>query len=309
MQRFFASPAIGIELTSKDVRYGVVSSKNGVQRAVTAGIVELPGGVVTETFADPMVADRETLGGVLRGMLSKLAPFKTRRIGLCLPDAVFRTQTLEFDVLPKSARDREKLIRWRMEKNASIDMAGTVLRWQTRERPAGGAAVLASLARTGTIRQCEDLFADLGYEVWSVAPASFQAVNYYASALAGRCGGNCGFSWLSQASYSTIILEQGWPRFYRYREVKSGPAAEVAGRLARELDDTLHFYTHRDRQQPAEVGQLFVTGDAGLAGMIAESFGHSPDLKVTALSPGDAVLSAGADAARFAPAWGAGGSL
>lgn len=284
MQRFFAPLSIGIEITAAVVRLGVVGWNNGKPAIHASRTIDLPDGVVTEVFALQAISDAEQLAGFLRSGLREFSPFGTNRIGLSLPDAMFRIQTLEFEELPSAAPDREKLIRWRLEKGSAFDMSGTALRFQARERPEGGHLVLAAVAKREMLASLEDALSGSGFEVWTISPSSFTVLNFYAPHLAGR--GTYALARLSGGSYSTLIVDNGMPRFYRYREIKASAREEIVGRLVRELDDSLHFYTHRDREQRSEVGHLYVAGEQSVTEGLAEAFKSGTTLEIELLSAG-----------------------
>ena len=211
---------------------------------------------------------------------------------MSLPDGIFRVQTIEFDELPANARDRDRLVRWRLEKGAAFDTANTLLRYQMLPRQDKGYSVLACVAKQEIIAQYEDLLAGLGLEPWTVVPSSFNALNLYAPYLAAM--GIPGYAqvWIAEGSYTTIIRERGGPRFYRYKEIKAGIPQDVTGRLIRELDDTIHFYLHMDRQQQSEVGHLYLSGESALIAPLSESLKNETSLKIETLVP-SFVLAAG----------------
>ncbi len=261
MLRFFPRPSLGIEITSRSAVCGSVVRNKGALSLLDARTVALPPGMVIDGFNQPPVRDFDGLLALLRPMLQELGPKASRRTGLSLPDGLFRVQLLDLDDLPASGADRERLIRWRLEKTSAFDAAGTVLRYQAERREDRGYAITACVARRDVLEQYEELLAELGLDAWTVAPASFHALNARGTELRGRGAGPVALVWVTEAAASTLILENGRLRFYRYREIKPGAPGEGAGRLVRELDDTLHFYTHRDRQQTAEVSGIFLAGD------------------------------------------------
>lgn len=303
MLRFLAPINVGIEITSRALRFGAVASKGGRTTVVSSRIIDLPSGVLSETFTAQAIQDREALAAGLANGLADLSALKTRRVAISLPDGMFRVQTLEFDDLPANQRDREKLIRWRLEKSAAFDLSDTVLRYQVRERPEKGSIVLACVSQRQVISALEDLLASLGREVWSLGLSSFSALNFYAPVISNRSGGNYALAWLSPGSYSTIIIEGEVPRFYRFREIKSGDAV---GRVTREIDDSLHFYTHRDRQQQSEISRLFVAGDAALTGPLCESLRGTTPIEVEELAPSSVIASLDASAGPLVPVLGGG---
>lgn len=309
MQRNFTGIGLGIEITARALRLALLTGKGGTISLSASKTSPLPAGMVNEAFASRNIKDFEGLASILRSAIQDTTTLPIRRLGLSLPDGIFRVQTLEFDDLPASNRDRDRLVRWRLEKGAAFDTANTLLRYQVLPRQDRGCSVLACVAKQEVIAQYEDLLAGLGLDPWAVVPSSFNALNLYAPYLAAMSIPGYAQVWVAEGSYTTIIMERGGPRFYRNKEIKAGAPQDVTGRLIRELDDTIHFYLHMDRQQQSEVGHLYLSGEPALIAPLAESLKNETSLKIEALAP-SLVLTAGAEAdPALAAAFGAGGAL
>lgn len=309
MQRFFKGIGLGVEVTSKALRLGLLAGKGGAISLSASRTAPLPAGMVNETFASRNIKDVEGLAAILRTSLKDSTTLPIRRAGLSLPDGIFRVQTIEFDELPANSKDRDRLVRWRLEKGAAFDTANTLLRYQVLPGQGRGCSVLACVAKQEVIAQYEDLLSGLGFEPWAVVPSSFNALNFYASYLSAQNIPGYALAWVAEGSYTTIIMERGGPRFYRYKEIKAGAPEDVTGRLIRELDDSIHFYLHMDRQQQSEVGHLYLSGEPAQIASLSESLKNETTLKIETLVP-SCVLAAGAEAdPAFAAAFGAGGAL
>jgi Tfp pilus assembly PilM family ATPase len=308
MQRIFKEIGLGIEITARALRFGLLTNRRGAISLSALKTSPLPAGMVAETFASRNIKDFEGLASLLSSSLKVTTALPIRRVGLSLPDGIFRVQYLEFDELPANNRDRDRLIRWRLEKGAAYDTANTFLRYQVLPRQEKGCSVLACVAKQEVISQYEELLTRLGFEPWAVVPSSFNAMNFYAPYLAAKNIPGYALAWIAEGSYTTIIIERGGPRFYRYREIKAGVPEEVTGRLIRELDDSIHFYRHMDPQQQSEIGHLYLSGESALIAPLSESLMNETTLKIETLVP-SFVLGAGEDAdSAFAAAFGAGGA-
>ena len=309
MQRFFSEIGLGIEITAKELRMGLLTGKRGAISLSASETVPLPAGMASETFASQNIKNLEELTSILRRSLKESTTLPVRRTGLSLPDGIFRVQSLEFDELPENNRDRDRLVRWRLEKGAAFDTANTLLRYQILPRLDRGCSVLACVAKQEVISQYEELLTGLNLEPWAVVPSSFNALNFYAPYLATKNIPAYALAWVAEDSYTTIIMERGGPRFYRYREIKAGAPEDVTGRLIRELEDSIHFYLHMDRQQLSEVDHLFLSGEPALIASLSESLKNETTLKIETLVP-SFVLAAGTDSdPALAAAFGAGGAL
>jgi Tfp pilus assembly PilM family ATPase len=308
MLGFFArKPGLGIEITSSAVRLAALSGSAANTSVLFTRTAVLPAGMVSENYVGPNVYDVDALVNVLRESLSAVSALHLRRAALSLPDGVFRVQIIEFDKLPDKAVDRERLIRWRMEKSA-YDISDTVLRYQVLKRKEGGFTVLVCLAKQDVISQYEAVLIRLGLEPWSVGLSSFHTLNFYSSYLA-KASSVAALARVSENSFTTIIWEAGSARFYRFKEVKRGSADEVRTRLMREIDDSLHFYMHMGRSQQAGLERLYLTGDAAVSHGLSAGLQAMTSLDVEVLSPAAVIPPLNGADPELAAALGAGSGL
>lgn len=269
--------------------------------------VEIPSGMLCEAYASPNVEDDACLSAALKECLSG-APQGLRRTALSLPDGVFRVQSLEFDDFPQKTVDQERLIRWRLEKGVAFDTSDTLLRYQVLGQQGTGFTVLACVAKRAVIAQYESLLIHAGLDPWSVGLSSFHTLNFYFS-LMNATSDVSALVHITEGSFATVITEAGGARFYRYKEIKRTGAGEIRSRFMREIDDSLHFYTHRDRTQQSEVKNLYLTGEAGLPAELAEGLRSATSLEVSVLSPSAVIPSANGAGPEMAAALGAGSML
>jgi Tfp pilus assembly PilM family ATPase len=308
MLRFLAKrPAIGLEITSTALRLAAVSGKGAKASVLGTARAVVPPGMVSESYSAPNLDDPEGLSRLLRDSLTGLGRPDIRRVALSLPDSVFRVQTLDFDTLPGKAADRERLIRWRLEKTAAFDTAGTVLRYEVLRGEDRGLTVLACVAKQSVLSQYEAALTALGLEPWSIGLSSLSTLNFYASYLTKQSP-VAALAHISTDAFATVILENDGVRFYRYKELKRGGVDEVRARIIREIEDSMHFYSHMDRTRATEIGHLFLTGDAAASDGLAEGLHDRMAVTVELLSPA-VVLARGQADPELAAALGAGGSL
>ncbi len=300
-------PRLGIEITATAVRVAVLSGSGANLSILFTKTVDVPDGVVSEAYSSTNIIDSSRLSAALREGLDGV-PSGIRRAGLSLSDSAFRVQAIEFDDLPGKADDRQRLIQWRLEKGAAFDITDTVLRYQVLGRQEKGLTVLSCVAKQAVITQYEALFFELGLEPWAVGPSSFYALNFYSSYLAKKSAVSA-LTHLSKDSFATIIMEPGGVRFYRYKDVKRGSAEDIRDKIMREIDDSLHFYTHMDRLQQSEVRDLYLTGESDMSADLAAALGTMTSLNVEVLSPAVATLSDGNIGPEMTAALGAGSSL
>src|SRR5574337_406859 len=180
---FPTTPGLGIDVTSSAVRLAAISRHSTDINVLCTKTVELSAEVVDETYASPNINDVDRFSMVLRECLAEAPVPNIRRAAVSVPDGIFRVQTIEFDERHAKPVDRERLIRWRLEKAAAFDIADTVLRYQVLRRQDKGVTVLACVAKQAVIAQYEAVLAAVGLEPWSVGPSSFYTLNFYSSII------------------------------------------------------------------------------------------------------------------------------
>lgn len=313
MLRFLTrTPGLGVEITSSAVRLVAVSGRGADLSVLSVGSADLPDGLIAESYLSTNICDTSKLAGILRECLAG-APPNISRAALSLPDGVFRVQTIELDELPAKASERERLLRWRLEKTAAYDMSGTVLRYEVLRQRERGYTVLACLAKEAVLAQYTSVLAGLGLETWHIGLSSFNALNLYFPILNKKSTGFA-LTHLAQDSFATIVSEAGGARFYRYKEVKRGSPVEIRSRFIREIDDSIHFYAHMDRTQTVQLQDLYLTGESTMTSDFAALLGSGTSLNVEVLTPAGIITRVGLQndttaMASMAAALGAGSML
>jgi len=306
MLRFFSrKPVLGLEISSSALRLVALSTRAGKTVLLSAHTTDLPAGVVSAAYSSLNILRPDEFASIVRDGLSSLLPVRSRRTALSLPDGIFRVQTLEFDQLPGRPTERERLIRWRLEK-AAFDVSESCLRYQILGRPNAGYTVLACFAKQAVIAQYASLLSDAGLEPWSIGLSSFHTLNFYAPQLQKKSD-RYALAQVSDDAFTTIITENGGVRFYRHKELKRGSGPEVSARIIKELEDSFHFYTHRDRTKETEVEQLYLTGTSQVIPSLAGELAAMPSFNVEVLSPTTIYPEAGNAGPEMASALGARG--
>jgi Tfp pilus assembly PilM family ATPase len=296
MFRLFARrPGLGLEINPASLRLAAVTGGDTKTEVLFTKTVDLPAGMVGESYASQNLHDPEGLSAILRDTLGAVAYRESRicRTALSLPDSVFRVQVFEFDDLPSKREDREQLIRWRIEKTAAFDASDTVLRHQILRRQERGFTLLACAAKREVIAQYEALLIGLGLEPWAIGLSSFHTANFYSAYLSKKAPVSA-LAYITDDTFAVLVMEQGAPGFYRFKEMKRGTQDEIRTRLLREIEDSLHFYTHMDRTQVQLSGieRLFLGGDYPDLENLAEGLRAMNAFDIEVLSPA-AVLSSG----------------
>lgn len=291
MLRFFQRiPRIGLELTQTAVRLAVVLADRG-HAFFGMQSADLPPGVMPEEYSSACIGDNNALAEAVWTCMDSLGVRTPARISIGLPDGLFRIQILDFDEMPSRRTEQEQLIRWRIEKQSAFDISDALLRFQVMRRLEKGFTVIACAVKRALIEQCETVVRSLGAEPWEIAPSSFHTSNLYAS-YAGARFSVYALSIVSRSSLATIVIDQGMPAFYRYKELKRLGGQDFGSRLIREIDDSIHFYTHCDRSQShiPNIDRLFLAGEQVVLSGLANELAHRLPFETEALLP-SAVVS------------------
>lgn len=255
---FFSStaPTVGIEISATSLK-GVRLAAKGRRRAVAArSFVDLPAGLVTETFSRQNVAD----GAVFREHLTRLCATLGAgrdRVGLALPDAVARVHLLMFDALPRKEDEIRDIILWRLKRDNLLpfepEEARVVYQVMGMEKAGGEIPVLASLIRRDVLEQYVLLFEDASLEPMVVDTASFLGANFYRDEMRRQVPGGetRALIQLSERRASLMVFEGDVLAFFRSKE--TSPEAEgregAADAVVGALRTSLHFYREQRKSE------------------------------------------------------------
>jgi hypothetical protein len=148
----------------------------------------------------------------------------------------------------------------------------------------------------------------LGLEPWSIGLSSFSILNFYSLYMTNRSPVSA-LAYVADDSFTTIVTEGGGVRFYRFKELKRGNADDIRARILREIEDSLHFYTHIDRAQQTEIDRLYLAGEPDVRDDLAGELRTMTSLDVEILRPAAVLPSVGGAGPEMAAALGAGGTL
>lgn len=288
---FFAPAAlVGIEVTATALK-GVRLAARGRRNIVTGrATVDLPAGLVTETFTRPNVTDRELFREHL-GRLCSALDIREQRIGLALPDAAARVHVLMFETLPRREREFRDIIAWRLKRDNLLpfgpEEARIVCQVMKQAADSSGVPVLVSLIRQDVFDQYVSLLEESSLEPVIADLASFRGANFYhdearRSVAAGET------QVLVQASgrrLSLMVFERDALDFFRSKEINAANEGEgeAGGAMARTLRVSLdYYYEHRKGEKPVSV---FLVAGSGKGMEWCEWLRHEGAVRVVPLEP------------------------
>lgn len=262
-----AAPLAGIEI-SADALKGVRLAEKGRNLAVAGrAAVELPAGLVKETFSRPNVADGDVFKEHLQRLCAALG-IQEHRIGLALPDATARVHILAFETLPRRERELRDIIVWRLKRDNLLpfepEAARIVYQIMGQAKGASGAIdVLVSIIRQDVLDQYVSLFEQSSLEPMVVDVASFHRANFYHDEMRRTAPATeaQALIHLSEKRSSLMVFGGDALAFFRSREINAAAAGEAGTEdaVTRALQASLNYYQeHRNTKQAVAV--FFVSG-------------------------------------------------
>ncbi|MFA5074415.1 MAG: hypothetical protein WC539_11060 [Nitrospirota bacterium] len=294
-----------MHITNSEVHLVEIREQGGVSSVEFAKTVNLPSGIVMQEYASSNIQDLDSFSDILK----KNIPNNSAgcRVALSLPDSLFCIQIIDFDEFPAKAGDRERLIRWRLEKSA-FDASDTILKYQKLKHPEKKNSILACIAKKAVVFQYETALLKAGLEPWAVGISSLHALSFYFPYLF-KTAPIAAIAQVYEDSFTTLVAGPDGARFYRRKEIRRGPEADILAKLTREIDDSLHFYTHANGSQESPINRLYLAGDSAIASRLTEEFKNTTSLTIEVLHPSVVLSSGDMPRPNLASALGAGYAL
>ena len=221
-----------------------VSKKDGRIRG--GFVLPLRGCPLSPSFDRPNVADPASLGEAIAQGMENLR-LSSGSAALLVPEPSARVFVMSVDSFPRSGKERETFIRWRIGKqmplipdDARIDYAVTPGR--------GVRKIIVAMARQTVVREYESLFEKAGLKPVLVTIPSLALIN-----LVGHAGPSNGILLNLEGETLTLlaVMDSGWA-LYRQKGVggSGGPEAdERADNIVREAENTVRFLEDKERKR------------------------------------------------------------
>jgi hypothetical protein len=239
-------PPTVIQVSSSYMSGMDVDIKDG--RARRHAVLELPAGLLEPHFDRKNIADAAALSGVLKEGLRQLQ-VSGKKIACLVPEACLKILVLAFDSLPASDKERERIIRWRAKKQMAILPEDTRLSYEM-VASSSSIKVLAALARTPVIREYEDLFAGLGYEVGIAASPTISLLNL----VDWENEKDFLVANIEEDSLGLVVVTQSEPALFRLKTFsvdREGGLrfSQKVEAVIKEIENTAHFIEDREKRE------------------------------------------------------------
>lgn len=223
-------------------------------------------------FDRPNIIAEEAILDALRRTMRELHLSKGTA-ALLVPEACVRVFVLTVESVPKTQKEREAFIRWRIARqmpnipeDARIDYAISPGRGPRR--------IIVSMARAAVIREYESLFEKRGLRVGAVTIPTLSLAHFAAA------GGALGGLLLNLEEDSLSLLAFAGPEWLLYRQKGLGPGGgparsheTKAAQIATEIGNTVRFLEDKEKKKVEKVWVRTGILDGGpefLAQMAAE---------------------------------------
>jgi hypothetical protein len=239
-------PPTVIQVSSSYLSGIQVDSKDG--RAKRHVVLDLPAGLLEPHFDRKNVADAAALSGVLKEGLRQLQ-VSGKKIACLVPEACLKILVLAFDSLPASDKERERIIRWRAKKQMAILPEDTRLSYEM-VASSSSIKVLAALARTPVIREYEDLFGGLGFEVGIAASPTISLLNL----VDWENEKDFLVANIEEDSLGLVVVTQSEPALFRLKTFsvdREGGLrfSQKVEAVIKEIENTAHFIEDREKRE------------------------------------------------------------
>ena len=226
-------PAVVVEISGLGVSAVKRDPKTG---AVTARArQDLPPGLLDLSPHRQNVQDAGAFDEVVGSVLDQLGELRRPDVALVLPDNCARLTVIDFDSLPGDAKERLKLIRWRLKKTVPFDIEAARIAYRTWPTTNGVAALVAAIPAE-VIRQYETPFEQRGLWPGYVSLSTCAALNLLPNEamtlLAKRSG----------SSLTMAVVEAGVVRMVRSVDLAAPVGGETEwDEAARDIYPTMVF--------------------------------------------------------------------
>ena len=163
-------PGLGLDLRANELSIARLSAKRGKAELDLCVTSPLPPGCLHFDMHEPNIRDGDTFAQAIESVLLRSGAADAKRIALTLPDYLARVSVVELPEAPRSSAETVDLLKFRLKKTLPFDVDHTRLAYEAL--PGAKPRYLTGVMHESVVGQYEDFFADLGFHVGLVIPAS-----------------------------------------------------------------------------------------------------------------------------------------
>lgn len=233
-----------------------VGGKDG--RVAGAAVLPLRPGSLVPSFDRPNLPDPGPLEDKIKEAAARLG-IADRTAACLIPDVCARAVLLSFDALPAGEKERERVVRWRVQKQMPLLAEDTRLVYEVVGT--SPARILAVLVKAAVVREYEAAFARARFRVGYLGIPSLSLLN-----LAGAETPADGLLVnVEDDSLSLMGLAGGALDLYRLKPLaaEAGRASRRLPEMVREVENTILFVEDREKRRMPAVSLRLGVADPG----------------------------------------------
>lgn len=300
-------PPFAFSLTETSIRYGAFPRVDGDVEIREFHQVELPSGTFGVGVLGPALQEERSLRTGLEGLLSRL-PSPPAEASLVIPDSWLRVVFTEAGDLPRSAKERDEVLRWKLKRLVPFKVDELRLRALEVDPLAEQSEphrLLLAFGAESLLRQLEALFSAQGVRLGRISNVSLSLLEA-AWSEEGREGNQTIVS-VGDGSYTVVFAVGGRPILYRHKPLAAVMTPEaLESAVRRELRLTRTFVERHVGSLDGAPVFLFAGAEDEVRwrGWLAAELGSEDVRSGSELVPPEG-RPAEADAVRLAPLMGA----
>lgn len=238
----FSRKTLGVEIDKNGMKMVLVGGTRKAPLLEGHSALTLPAGTLSLSYKEPNILNPALFVAKLRELWLPLLT-KTSRAAVSLPDSVGRMMVLDLDTRFRTRDEGRDIIRWKLKKGFSLDIADVHLDYQVlQEKETGEISTLVSYIAKPVVRQYEDLFAEAGLEPTQIDFTTFNLCSLFAARL--DLLENGAFVNYYQNVMSVLVFRDGVLDFCRSCEITDGSGE--ANRMFLELNSSLLLHKERN---------------------------------------------------------------
>lgn len=225
----------GIEITPFFIKTSRVEKRKSGWFLTHWGELPLPPGAVKCSYKSINVLDTDAFQNAVWSAVDAIGG-EVFRMGVSLPNETMKILVQEFDELPRSGAEIQKMVSWWVGKTFRISPDEFVISYQLLGKsPEGKSRLLVILAFREIVLQYESLLKDQDIIPEIICPSGINQLNFYSDEIPST--GIIAFLGFFEAYFSFVVIEDGHILFYH--GVKKGPSDS---HFNHHLDMTLQFF-------------------------------------------------------------------
>jgi len=211
-------------------------------------VLPLPPGVLEPSFDRKNILDGATLEGKIREGTRRLRTGENAA-SLLIPESCLKVFVFSFDRLPASVKEREELLRWRLNKVIPIKPPDTRISYDIIKSD-GQVKVFLAMARSSVIKEYEQVYARCGMKARAVGIPAPNLANL----LKGDDAKNALIVNVEADSVSLLAVLDFEISLYRFKPflpdaLSSMLPAQKFETIVNEVENTVHFIEDREKKK------------------------------------------------------------